>query len=36
MATENDETENTMSNAKIMEGIRDGERAIAEGNVKVT
>ena len=31
-----DETEYIMSNQKIMEGIREGERAIAEGNVKTT
>ncbi|MDO4819356.1 MAG: hypothetical protein Q3994_03145 [Prevotella sp.] len=31
-----DETEYIMSNPKIMEGIREGERAIAEGNVKTT
>lgn len=29
-----DETEYIMSNPKIMESIREGERAIAEGNVK--
>lgn len=29
-----DETEYIMSNQKIMDGIREGERAIAEGNVK--
>ena len=31
-----DETEYIKSNPKIMEGIREGERAIAEGNVKTT
>ena len=31
-----DETEYIMSNSKIMEGIREGERAIAIGNVKPT
>ena len=31
-----DETEYIMTNTKIMESIREGERAIAEGKVKVT
>lgn len=31
-----DETEYIMSNPKIMEGIREGERAIAEGDLKTT
>ncbi|MBQ0072628.1 MAG: hypothetical protein KBT34_00355 [Prevotella sp.] len=31
-----DETEYIMSNPKIMNSIREGERAIAEDNVKVT
>ena len=31
-----DETEYIMSNAKIMEGIREGEKAISEGNIKTT
>lgn len=31
-----DETEYIMSNPKIMEGIREGERAISEGNIKTT
>lgn len=31
-----DETEYIMSNQKIMDGIREGEHAIAEGNVTVT
>lgn len=35
-AVEIDETEYIMSNPKIMEGIRLGEQAIAEGNLKVT
>lgn len=30
-----DETEYIMSNAKIMDSIREGERAIAEENIKV-
>lgn len=31
-----DETEYIMSNPKIMESIREGEREIAEGNIKTT
>lgn len=31
-----DETEYVKANPKLMEGIREGERAIAEGNVTVT
>lgn len=33
---EEDETEYIMSNPKIMESIREGEREIAEGNFKTT
>lgn len=36
MCVEEDETAYIKSNPKIMQGIREGEHAIAEGNVNVT
>lgn len=35
-AEEIDETEYVMSNSKIMDSIREGEDAIAAGNIEVT